>query len=404
MNKLYPLRFDIRSNLVDYNGKEWILLDDPMGYADSPVIISPEFYNILVSIDGELDIKEILNLENEEHGDITIEPILAQIQTLDEMGFLLSDSFNQKRAIIENDYIESSIRPAICSGTTYPSNAEELDNFLEHFFSSTIRNAENSLAHSILVPHIDFRLGNIASEVYSSAYHTFMDSDAELFVIFGTSHYINSGQYMLTRKNYETPLGIAEVDVDLLDYLQSNHSDTFVMDDFAHKPEHSIEMQVVLLQHYFKNRKFKILPVLVGSMHRYILNNIDPTESSEIFEFIDALKNYFVQNNIKAAFIASVDFAHIGLKFQDEFDAKEKLDELEIEDYKLIQTIVDLSPIDFYSKIASDKDKWRICGTAPIYALLNANNFKEARLNKYNQWYESETQSAVSFASISFYD
>jgi hypothetical protein len=404
MSKLYPLRYDIRSNLIEYEGKEWVLLDDPMGYAEAPVIVSPEFFNILVSIDEELDIRDILNIENQEHGETTIEPILAQIQTLDDMGFILSESFYQKRAMIEQEYLSSHIRPAVCAGTCYPSNPEEIEIFLKDFFNSSNVEDFDSTARSIIVPHIDFRLGKIVSEVYSSGYHSLSGTDSELFIIFGTSHFMNSGQFMLTKKDFETPLGIVETDKILIEFLYSNCPDAFIIDDMAHKPEHSIELQVILLQHYFKNRNFKILPVIVGSMHHYMAENKNPAENSAINAFINTLKGYVSSNNIKASFIASVDFAHIGMKFDDNFDAIEKLDEVRVKDNKLIDSIIDLAPEDFFNQIATVGDKWKICGTAPIYSFLKSNTFKQAKLNKYNQWYEEETQSAVTFASLSFYD
>lgn len=404
MSKLYPLRYDIRTNLIEYEGKDWVLLDDPMGYAEAPVIVTPEFLNILVSIDEELDIRDILKIENQEHGETTIEPILAQIKALDDMGFILSESFYQKRALIEQEYLASHIRPAVCAGTCYPSNPEEIEVFLNDFFNRTNVEDYDSSAHSIIVPHIDFRLGEIVSEVYSSGYHSISGTDSDLFIILGTSHFMNSGQFMLTRKNFETPLGIIKTDQNLIEFLYSNCPDSFIIDDLAHKPEHSIELQIILLQHYFKNRNFKILPIIVGSMHNFMSEKTNPADNDAINAFINSLNGYISSNNIKASFIASVDFAHIGMKFDDNFDAIEKLDEVKKEDFKIIDSILDLAPDDFFSQIAAVDDKWKICGTAPIYSFLKTNAFKKAKLNKYNQWYESETQSAVTFASLSFYD
>jgi hypothetical protein len=139
-------------------------------------------------------------------------------------------------------------------------------------------------------------------------------------------------------------------------------------------------------------------------MHQFMAENKNPAENSAINAFINTLKGYVSSNNIKASFIASVDFAHIGMKFDDNFDAIEKLNEVRVEDNKLIDSIIDLAPEDFFNQIATVGDKWKICGTAPIYSFLKSNTFKQAKLNKYNQWYEEETQSAVTFASLSFYD
>ena len=52
-----------------------------------------------------------------------------------------------------------------------------------------------------------------------------------------------------TRKDFATPLGAAETDGELLDAVAARCSLDLFADEFAHRREHSIEFQVVWLQH-----------------------------------------------------------------------------------------------------------------------------------------------------------
>ena len=53
--------------------------------------------------------------------------------------------------------------------------------------------------------------------------------------------------------------------------------------------------------------------------------------------------------------------------------------------------------------VGSEKDKRKICGLSPIYALLNTVNAKAGRMLDYGQALEPDTGSVVSYTSIAFY-
>jgi predicted class III extradiol MEMO1 family dioxygenase len=96
--------------------------------------------------------------------------------------------------------------------------------------------------------------------------------------------------------------------------------------------------------------------------------------------------------------------AHIGRKFDDDFDAKNKLETLRQEDEELIHHLAHCNADSFFRSVAEVKDKNKICGLAPIYSILKMLKPVESRFLYYDVWYEEETKSAVSFASFAFYD
>ena len=92
--------------------------------------------------------------------------------------------------------------------------------------------------------------------------------------------------------------------------------------------------------------------------------------------------------------------SHVGRKFGDDFSAASELLRLKHEDESIIEKLTSSDKNAFFNEIAETNDKNRICGTAPFYAALNLTNSKKVTATGYNQWYEEETQSVVSFASF----
>lgn len=394
------LRNDIQLILIEENGHQFVLMTDRNGFANDEIAVSIEFYNLLIELGGKTkysDISETLKIDEL----FIVEQIINNIRSLDEMGFLNSSSFVSKRDMLNADYLKLSERPYICAGNSYPEKPDELKLFLNELFSSVDKNKYLSDSKAIIVPHIDLKLRTECHHLYASAYHSAAETDFDLLVILGTAHFADSDYFMLTKKNYQTPLGIIETDVEFIDLWNKNIGDSLTIDEFAHKPEHSVEFQILLSQYFFAYKKFKVLPILVGSFHEFVESKEFPESSERFQNLINSLKQTIEKSGRKPLFAASVDLAHIGKKFGDDFDAESHLDLLKIEDKKLIDSIVKIDKKEFFNKIINDCNKYRICGTSPIYALLSLNEFETSKFLNYNFWSEKETKSAVSFCSVS---
>lgn len=402
--KIPALRTDIEFREIEEDGQEMAILFDRTGISPEPVAVSMQLLEIISNSDGSSTLGDIKKLLPEgKEGDILISIINDSLDYLDERYYFDNKRFHDRRDIIFREFLNNPVRKPVCAGGSYPSGREECQNFLVEFFNSVSKDEVKPGASSVIVPHIDFRLGKISHEVYAAGYHAIRDNDFGLAVVFGTSHYSNSSEFMLSAKNFETPLGISETDKEIVGRLDEVCPGSFLTDELAHKDEHSIELQVLLLQHYFKGRDFKILPVLSGSLHHFMMKGLYPESEKSYKLFLDSLKKIITETGRKALYIASVDFAHIGRKFNDNFDAEPMLPELKKEDMALVNSLVCGNYNAFYDKIKSDEDKWKICGTAPIYSMQSMTGATNGKFLKYNQWNEKETASAVSFASIAYY-
>ena len=78
----------------------------------------------------------------------------------------------------------------------------------------------NGNLRAALIPHIDYPRGGVT---YAWGFKEVVEqTDASLFVIIGTSHY-SGHRFTLTRKDFETPLGIAPTDQGYIDRLVKHH-------------------------------------------------------------------------------------------------------------------------------------------------------------------------------------
>jgi hypothetical protein len=263
-----------------------------------------------------------------------------------------------------------------------------------------------------LSPHIDLHRGGPA---FAWAYKQVAEqSDADVFVIFGTAHTYVSHPFCLTRKHFETPLGTARVDARFIDSVVREYDELLgdgvghklLADEHAHRHEHSIEFQVVFLQHLLgERREFTIVPILTGSFHKYLRNGAAPSQHLAIGGFFEAVRRAAAERGGKVCCISGGDLAHIGRRFGDaELLGQERLAEQDRDDRQLLDAACRVDSGAFFRHVADQSDRSRICGLAPTYALLEVTRPTRGELLVYDQAVEPDGTSCVSFASVAFYD
>ena len=397
------LRKDIDLQIIGDGEDRNILLYDKRGFAKEPLMITYDFLMFLTILEEGITEKELQEILFQATGESDISMILESIKVLDDDLLLESENYFQKLKEDQLEYANLPTRPLITIGKSFPEESDEFAKFMDNLFNSKRIDNQRKNADAIIVPHIDLSLNDYSHYVYAAGYDAIAEKDFDTIVIFGTSHYAFSDYFMLTKKPYNTPNGIIENDNVVIDYLEKNYGDTFTFDDQAHRFEHSIEYQAVLSKYFFKNRNFKIIPILVGTFHQFVSDGNQPNTDERINKFLAGLKEALGKANRHPILLASVDFSHIGMKFGDEFDAKDLLDECKKEDFKLIQTIENTNKEEFFDNIIATEDSWKVCGVSPIYAFLLAIGSAKGYFLDYSQWYEESTKSAVSFASLAFW-
>ena len=226
-----------------------------------------------------------------------------------------------------------------------------------------------------------------------------------MFVIIGTSHY--SGHlFTLTRKHFQTPLGIAPTDQGYIDRLVKHYGNGLFADEWlAHFPEHSIELEVVFLQYLYENRRpIRIVPIVVGSFHNCVRAGETPTRSPDIAAMIRALRQVETETKEPICYIISGDLAHIGPKFT----AGETLDETLLrhsyqQDHALLRRATAVQTEAYFRVIADEADERNICGLPPTFVAIEALRPRSGKVLHYDRYVHPQGHESVSFASMAFY-
>jgi len=275
------------------------------------------------------------------------------------------------------------IRTPAVAGMFYPEEKNELqknihDCFLHNFGPGHLPPSHSSeKIFGIISPHAGYIYsGPIASQ----SYYSISSMSPELVIIIGPNHW-GVGSNIATMKdcNWETPLGLVEVDTDAAVEL-NNITKSVEIDFFSHVKDHSLEVQIPFLQEVFLN-KFKILPIIL----------IDQS-----FDMAKEIGNAIsiIAKTKKTMIVGSSDFTHYE---QNEFAHRQ--------DKALIEPIINLDVKQFYDVL--EEKKVSACGYGAMASTMIACKKLGASRGKLIKYATSgdvtgETDSVVGYGSICF--
>jgi AmmeMemoRadiSam system protein B len=146
-----------------------------------------------------------------------------------------------------------------------------------------------------LVPHAGWTYsGAVAAKVFQTikSYR-----EPEAFVLFGTVHRRVPSNSVYARGSWSTPMGDVAVDEGLANQLIEYSDGLLDGNESAHNGEHSIEVQMPFLKHFFPEAK--AVPISV-------LPNADAAPMGNL------AGKYIRDNNIDAVVIGTTDLTHYG--------------------------------------------------------------------------------------------
>jgi len=396
---------------VHHNGETLIAIRDPYHFSDSILTISPAAAVIVQLLNGQSTLVGIQESLTRATGTMfPSDKILEVIHALDTSFFLENDRFEQHRQSVIRSFSAAAVRPAHLAGKSYPADPAELRSLLDGLFSQSARPADpqfrTSTVAGVIAPHIDFSRGGAT---YVPAYRSLADSSAETFVILGISHTGGETPLIVSRKDYQTPLGRAETDRDLADRLDRNLRGKPGWEDpyrseISHAFEHSIEFQVVFLQYALRGRPMRILPILCAFSHEEVQTELQSGRPGPIGSFLQALADAVSESGRRVAYIAGVDFAHVGSQFGDTFPVGQKeLAHLRERDVQMMALLSASGSESFHRFIHDESNARRVCGYPAIYSflsLLPESARREGQVLKYDQW--PDENGTVTFGSLVF--
>ena len=401
----YPKLRPVEAFPTEVDGRQVLCLRDPTHYAEAVLFIPLEAVDILRHFDGTHSVLDIQASYVRRHEQLLFRDVVEHlIATLDEHYFLESDRFAKYRGAVEEGFRQARTRPAFLAGRSYPSEPQELRQALEQVLAhpegptDTIGASPDPI-RAVIAPQIDFARGAVG---YAWAYRGLEEkTDAELFVILGTAHAGTTKPFAVCGKDFETPLGPVRTDRDLVQELE-RRCPTLAVDDIAHRTEHSIELQVVFLQYLLgAKRPIRILPILCGSFHEWVLDRKLPSDDLEVQSFLEALHDLLEPQAHRVCLIAGADLTHMGARFGDPGSiTPDLLRWIEGQDGQMLAPVVAGDPEGFFHSVSRDEDRRRICGLPPMYTLLHLMRGRTGKLLHYGQ--APDPEGVVTFCSMTF--
>lgn len=376
-----------------FDQARYVLRDSAELSNDQLMVTLPALYLIELA-DGTRSREEIASEFDRLTGTAVPEEVFDQLLERLDRSYLLDN--DRARARLE----EFSPRPYRLSGSAYPAQRDELLEFLDDLLGEDEPEPSTDWLRASILPHIDFFRGR---DSYRAGYR-FLKSglgaaDQPLtVVVLGISHALCRTPFIMTRKDFDTPLGRASTDQSLVDQLSQGLPFDPFLDEYNHLTEHSIEFHAVLLRHLAgPNRPLSIVPILCGSFHEALRERFSPLELPGVGEFLANLTR-LRDERPDVHFMASVDLAHMGLNFDQAAMDAAQLADLERQDLQTLSYVQEGDADGFFGTLQADRGIRNYCGTPAIYSLLKL--FPAPfRLQRYQQCNDEDLSSTVTVCS-----
>jgi MEMO1 family protein len=359
---------------VYHQGEQMWYLRDPLGLSSEQLIMPPALAQLLIFCDGSRTPQQIHAAFCRHIGQplefAITEQALAQ---LDAACLFDNDRARQALAQQQADFRSQPHRSPALADLSYPANPRQLTMMLNEYGAEDDLNGwQPWRGRAIVSPHIDYqRGGKVYSKVWQRAKTAVLEAD--LVLILGTDHNGGLGTFTLTRQPYATPYGVLPTDTALVDSLAATigEEDAFA-EELHHRREHSIELSAVWLHYIYQQAGIEpkpMVPILCGSFHHFVMNGHHPAQDDLLETAVATLQAATAGKKVLT--VASVDFAHVGPAFGDDYTMDDiRRAALRQTDHNLVQAIIRGDDASFYDQIAAVEDRNKVCGFSSIYLML----------------------------------
>ena len=275
------------------------------------------------------------------------------------------------------------VRTPAVAGMFYPKSQVELrsairDCFLHSYGPGKLPpSLGNEKIVGVICPHAGYMY---SGPIAANSYYAISSQQPDLVVIIGPNHWgVGCNIAAMKEAMWKTPLGDVEVDTDVA--VEINKVSRMVeLDFFSHARDHSLEVQLPMLQEVYSH-KFKILPI--------ILINQSYIAAKEVGQAIAK-----IVKNKKTMIIGSSDFTHYE---ENSFAHKQ--------DKTLIEPILSMDLDKFYTVL--QENQISACGYGAMASTMIACKELGASKGTLKRYATSgdvtgEKSSVVGYASIIF--
>lgn len=393
--------------VVDERGDRALMLHDPSGLAEGSLVVSSMAALFLFQqMDGRQDLGAIEAAFARQFGQALPEGQLERmVAQLDAAYFLESEWFAAYLGSLVAAYRSAPARVS-AGPESFGADGQGLETLIDGMLAPGVTASAGRSAGrltGLIAPHLDYRRG---SPCYADAYGLLAAATPpRRCVILGTNHFGRATSVVATNKDFETPLGTTRADRRFIDALNERCGRDLCEHEFDHQREHSIELQVILLQHLLGTDGFEIVPVLCH-------DPCGPTGTApcdgngvDLRAFGEALRDLLAGDDTPTLVIAGADLSHVGARFGDERELDDAfLGEVERTDRDALAAVVAHDPAAFVERLSGGGNATRVCSAGCIYALMTALPNARPELLRYHQAVDVPAGTCVTCSAVAFWN
>lgn len=404
-HKDIPLvRSDLEFIPAQHGAQRFVLIKDHLGLVREGMGIALHLYQFITLLDGTKTVRDLQAELMRQKGGILVDlhEVEDKLTKLDDAFLLDSDKFKRTKNKINADFISSKIRRCILDGRSYPKDPSALKKVLDNILAvrPSVPPPEGKII-ALVAPHIGLTAGR---HTYSSAYQMLKHAAPSRVILLGIGHQMSGDLFCLTEKDFETPLGVVKNEPLLIRALRDSGKGVVADTDLDHRSEHSLEFQIVFLQHLLGTESFTVIPILCGSFHESLAAYNRKIYLNKTAQFLKKLKEVVMAPDKETLVVAGVDFSHIGLKFGHQMPAHYLESRATAHDKNLLDYLSGMDADRFWEESITVEDQFNVCGFPAMVALLEVLPPCKSRIIDYQLHHENQAQSAVGFAAVVFFD
>ncbi len=363
-----------------------------------PAFVPAALLPIVGLFDGQRSVAAICAEAGAALGEVVEEAFVRDlVRQFDRRLLLHSDAWQRAVAARQQAFLGQRVRPPRHAGSAgYPAEPSALRAALREVVP--LAPGTGPAARGVVAPHIDLARGRAG---YAAAYGFLgAAAPADLYVIFGTGHQGPAAPLTGLAMDWATPLGTVTTDRAFLARVEATIGPAAADDAFLHEAEHSIEFQVLWLQHLAELRggaPFEVVGFLCGSLPS---ESGDPDQERYADRLLTALRAAATASGRRVCYVGGADLAHLGPFFGDGQPVDDaRLARLQRDEQGHLDLLVQGRPGRFHQAIHGHGNPDRVC-SAPAIWLTARLAGGPGRLLHHGQAAAADGSQVVSFCGL----
>lgn len=405
-------------------------LADARQVSEKVVFTSPAVQAILPLMDGSRDLDQIVTQIGR---GLTREMMESLVAQLDDAALIEGPRFEAILRKSREDFDAEPILPPASSAqfadavvdAAHGGNASDeqkseqgpakVAEVFDKWMAEVLKSVENPsfdrLPRAIVAPHVDYGRGWMN---YAAVYGRMRVCDRpDRVVVLGTNHFGMGTGVVGCDKGYQTPLGVCELDADLAAALRARLGDVLFAHRFDHEREHSVELQMMWVQHVFGRDEAGNYPKVFGALvHDPVVNNGLSYDGQGVAldPFVGALKEAIAGLPGTTLVVSSADLSHCGPAFGDqrplagdEPEVKQARNGIIQHDMQMLELVSQNKPGDLIGAMAWQQNHTRWCSIGNLCATLRTVEPAEVKLLNYAAAMDQQGLTLVSHAAMAMW-